>query len=99
MYCHRVSEWVKALRSLSEVINSSKNELETRLDEAKGVEGCVARAVVGELDPTGKLALGRYPPFRIPGAGAWLAAKGKYDAEDPASRDRLTSAVRRTLAV
>ena len=99
MYCDRVSDWLEALRSLSEVIKSSDTDLEARLDDAKGVEGCVARAIVGELDPTGELALGRYPPILIPGAGAWLAKKGKYDSHDPASRDALASAVRRTLGV
>jgi hypothetical protein len=95
----RVSEWIKALQAIQEQLDHDEVRDPARLAGADRVEGCVERAVVGELDPTGRLALGRYPPFLIPGAGVWLTKKRRYDASNEASRAGLAAAVRRTLAV
>jgi hypothetical protein len=92
-----VSEWTEALVELREPLGDVAIT-PALLAEADAVGGCIERSVAGELDPTGELALGRYPPFLLPGAGAWLTKKRKYDAS-PASRAALAFAVRRTLAV
>jgi hypothetical protein len=97
-----VSDWLEALQLAKERLDRAAGVAvfsPFSLDGADAVEGCIARAVAGELDATGELALGRYPPFPVPGAGAWLAEKGKYDARDPALREGLADAVRLTLAV
>lgn len=46
-----------------------------RRTEASAVEGCVERAVIGELDPTGQLAISRFAltRFSIQGLGLYLA--------------------------
>lgn len=93
-----MSEWTDALVELRAVLGDATEITPELLAEAEAVEGCVARAVAGELDPTGEGALGRYPPFLLPGAGAWLTKKGKDDAS-PSARAALAFAVRRTLAV
>ena len=45
-----------------------------RLAEAEAVEGCISRAVAGELDPTGRLAISRFrgSPFAAPGLAEHL---------------------------
>jgi hypothetical protein len=70
-----------------------------RLVEARAVEGCVDRTVVGELDPTGRLAISRYTGFSPPGLGERLASKGRFDPADPEQTRVLAHAVRKTLAV
>lgn len=92
-----MSEWATAVLELREALGDISVTPEL-IAEAEAVSGCVERAVAGELDPTGQLALGRYPPFRLPGSAAWLGKKGKYDG-CPEAQDALARAVRRTLAV
>lgn len=70
-----------------------------RRAEARQAEGCVGRAVSGELDPTGALAIGRYTRFSPPGLGQRLASKGRFDPGDAEQRRLLAHAVRKTLAV
>ena len=70
-----------------------------RRAEARQAEGCVSRAVSGELDPTGALAIGRYTRFSPPGLGERLASKGRFDPSDAEQRQLLAHAVRKTLAV
>ena len=95
-----MSDWTTSLEGLIGHISVGPEASDTDLvTGADCVEGCIERAVTGELDPTGNLALGRYPPFLSPGAGAWLAKKGRYDAQNPESRAVLGRAVRRTLGV
>ncbi len=89
-----MSQWIDAVADLQRSIAPSAEPPHY----AAAVEGCVQRAVAGELDPTGRLALGRYAPFLIPGAGVWLTKKGKYNADDPEARAGLGRAVTRALA-
>lgn len=70
-----------------------------RRAEARLAEGSVCRAVAGELDPTGALAIGRYTRFSPPGLGQRLASKGRFDPMDAEQTGVLAQAVRKTLAV
>jgi hypothetical protein len=90
-----MSQWTAAVADMQSTMDATVEPPAY----AGAVEGCVQRAVAGELDPTGRLALGRYPPYLVPGAGAWLAKKGKYDASDPDAKAGLSHAVHRALAV
>jgi len=79
--CRRVSEWLESLQFVKGRFDAAAGEDSgISFNGADAVEGCIARAVVGELDPTGELALARYPPFLVPGAGIWLAKKGRTTA-------------------
>jgi hypothetical protein len=99
-YVPPVSEWLDAVQFVTERLElAAQKEIQVNLKGVDAIAGCVARAVIGELDPTGELALGRLPPVLVPGAGAWLARKGKYNGSDPSSREALATAARRTLAV
>ena len=70
-----------------------------RRAEGRLAEGCVRRAVSGELDPTGALAIGRYTRFSPPGLAQRLANKGRFDPTDAEQTRVLAQAVRKTLAV
>jgi hypothetical protein len=72
-----------------------------RLQEAATVEACVSRAVVGELDPSGELAISRTRNFRpwLPGLAWYLQEHGRFDSCGEDELRAMATAVRRTLAV
>jgi hypothetical protein len=63
------------------------------------VTGGVDRAVLGELDRTGSLAISRYTPLSPPGLGEYLGRKGRFDPTDERPRQALSDAVRKTIAL
>jgi hypothetical protein len=70
-----------------------------RIEEATRVNACVERAVAGECEPSGRLAISRYTVSQPPALGAFLVRKGRYD---PANCEHWTvvgGAARKVLAV
>jgi len=70
-----------------------------RLDEAEHVEPIVARAVYGELDPTGHHAVGRVTRFSPPGLGVYLSGKGRYTPGDERSAASIADTTRSVMAL
>lgn len=72
-----------------------------RVTEANAVEECVRRAVIGELDPTGRLAISRFPltRFSIQGLAMYLEERERFDSVDREQLDAVAEAVRRVLAL
>jgi hypothetical protein len=70
-----------------------------RLPEAAAVDGCVQRAVAGELDPTGYLAISRYTPLSPPGLAELLMRKRKYNPDNADQQEIVATSVRKTIAL
>jgi hypothetical protein len=70
-----------------------------RLGEAEHVEPIVARAVYGELDPTGHHAVGRVTRFSPPGLGEYLAGKGRYTPDDERAAAVIADTTRSVMAL
>jgi hypothetical protein len=71
-----------------------------RLPEAKAVEGCAKRAVQGEIDPSGRLAISRHrlTKWSPPGLAEYLVERGKLDPAAPEWAEVLARSVSKVLA-